>query len=212
MVSTKINNNKTSLSTVPSAEWNWIGDIFNSTTQNTSFNIGSGSMNVGAIYSTATIDTTVVFTQSGVVVPTISSTSTLSNKTLSATTMSSYLSFNNNDIYDVSVASFRIYNHGNTSTATTITWDNGSYQTCTLTGNCTIAFVAPTIPATTMARLTLMLQQDNVGSRTVTWPSTVRWSGSTAPTLTTTGTIRDAATFIYNGSQYLGVMSTNIPQ
>jgi hypothetical protein len=71
MVSTKIQNDKTSLSTVPSAEWNWIGDLFNGITQSTDFVI-SGTISASE------------FTKAGVPVVTSSGSETLSNKTLTA--------------------------------------------------------------------------------------------------------------------------------
>jgi len=60
----------------------------------------------------------------------------------------------------------------------------------------------------------LVLCQDGTGSRTVTtWPSTVRWSGGTAPTLTTTVGRCDVISFIVtNGTStqiFLGVSTTN---
>jgi hypothetical protein len=52
-----------------------------------------------------------------------------------------------------------------------------------------------------------MIQQDSTGSRTITWPGSVRWPGGTAPTLTTTASKTDYIAFIYNGasSTYDGV-------
>jgi hypothetical protein len=44
------------------------------------------------------------------------------------------------------------------------------------------------------------LTQDGTGSRTVTWFSTIRWSGGNAPTLTTTLNKRDTFGFICTGS------------
>lgn len=41
------------------------------------------------------------------------------------------------------------------------------------------------------------LQQDDTGSRTVTWPSNVKWRGGSAPTLTTTVSGIDVVTMIY---------------
>lgn len=37
--------------------------------------------------------------------------------------------------------------------------------------------------------------QDATGSRTVTWFSTIKWAGGTAPTLTTTGGKKDKVVF-----------------
>lgn len=42
--------------------------------------------------------------------------------------------------------------------------------------------------------------QDGTGSRTVTWFSTIRWAGGSAPTLTTTASKRDVFAFIRTGS------------
>lgn len=44
------------------------------------------------------------------------------------------------------------------------------------------------------------LTQDSVGSRTVTWFSTIKWAGGVAPTLTTTANKRDTFGFIRTGS------------
>lgn len=44
-------------------------------------------------------------------------------------------------------------------------------------------------------QLTIVLQQDATGSRTVTWWSGILWPGGSAPTLTTTANKRDVFTF-----------------
>lgn len=54
----------------------------------------------------------------------------------------------------------------------------------TLTANCTLSFT--NIPSGVSFGVTLALKQDATGSRTVTWPANTRWSGGTAPSLTTT--------------------------
>ncbi len=70
----------------------------------------------------------------------------------------------------------------------------------------TFTFTAPTKPGIFI----LKLVQDSVGSRTVTWPGTVKWVDGTAPTLTTTGTTgTDIITFYYNGTSYFAVQSLN---
>lgn len=237
MVSTKIQNNKTSASAVPSAEWNWIGDLFNSTTQNTSFTIGtgtitaamavfSGTINVGGINPTNAISiskggtgaTTASAARTALDAVGTSDVQTLTNKTITSGTYTGVFTsgsitaqVTSSTITTTYLASFKNYVHGNTGTATTINWNNGAYQSCTLTGNCTFVFSAPSIPSGDRIRMTLYIAQDATGSRTATWPTSVRWSGSTAPTLTTTGTVTDIATFIYDGNRYAGVMSTNVP-
>jgi hypothetical protein len=76
----------------------------------------------------------------------------------------------------------KAYNAGNSSTAITLDWSNGLTQLLTLTGNCTVTLSNPQDGFTHV----LALKQDGTGSRTVTWPSAVKWSGGSAPTLTTT--------------------------
>ena len=43
------------------------------------------------------------------------------------------------------------------------------------------------------------ITQDGTGSRTVTWFSTIKWAGGSAPTLTTTASKRDTFGFICTG-------------
>lgn len=46
----------------------------------------------------------------------------------------------------------------------------------------------------------ISITQDSVGSRTVTWFTTLRWAGGVAPTLTTAANKRDVFGFIRTGS------------
>lgn len=102
-------------------------------------------------------------------------------------------------------AYFSEVNNGNSSTAHTIDWTAGNKQKSTLTGNCTFTFTAPPGPT----NLVLKLVQDGTGSRTVTWPAAVHWSGGTAPTLTTTANKVDLITFYFDGTTYFGCSSLN---
>lgn len=63
-------------------------------------------------------------------------------------------------------------------------------------GNITIALSGETTGQCFLIAIT----QDGGGSRTVTWFSTIRWAGGSAPTLTTTGSKRDVFGFIVTGS------------
>lgn len=63
-------------------------------------------------------------------------------------------------------------------------------------GNITIALSNATVGQYFQVELT----QDSTGSRTVTWFSTIRWAGGSAPTLTTTANKRDVFGFICTGS------------
>lgn len=111
------------------------------------------------------------------------------------------INMNNTDIQNIRLAEFSgVVDNGNSATADTIDWGAGNFQKSTLTGNCTYTFTAPS----GTARLTLEIIQDATGSRTVTFPAAVIWSGGTAPTLTTTANKRDFVTFYYNGTNYYG--------
>lgn len=117
---------------------------------------------------------------------TLTGTQTLTNKTVEAGT------FTNGYTEEVATA--------NTSTAYTIDLANGSVQILTLTGNCTFTF--PT--ATAGKGFTLLLKQDGTGSRTVTWPASVKWPASTAPTITATASKMDKYVFVADGTNWVG--------
>lgn len=68
-------------------------------------------------------------------------------------------------------------------------------QNVALGGNRTLALSG----AATGMVFILCLTQDGTGSRTVTWFSTIRWAGGSAPTLTTTASKRDVFGFICTG-------------
>lgn len=84
------------------------------------------------------------------------------------------------------------------SDGATVTFDlsTGNIQQVTLGGNRTLALSNPT----TGQCFVLRLVQDGTGSRTVTWFSTIKWPGATAPTLTTTASRVDLFGFITTGS------------
>ena len=86
----------------------------------------------------------------------------------------------------------------NTGTAYTIT--DRSLHDLTLTGNCIFTF--PT--ATAGKQFTVWLKQDGTGSRTSTWPSSVRWAGGVAPTPTSTAGRTDVYAFQCDGTYWLG--------
>lgn len=93
------------------------------------------------------------------------------------------------------------HDDGNSSTADTIDWNEGPNHKSTMTGNCTYTFTAPAGPG----HLQLKLVQDATGSRTATWPGTVKWPGGTAPTLSTGANEIDIISFYWDGTNYFGV-------
>jgi hypothetical protein len=113
-------------------------------------------------------------------------TQTLTNKTIEAGT------FTNGYTEETATA--------NTSTAYTIDLANGTVQVLTLTGNCTYTF-----PTAAAGKSFILLQkQDGTGSRTVTWPSAVKWPGGTAPTITSTASKLDKYIFTSDGTNWYG--------
>jgi hypothetical protein len=88
----------------------------------------------------------------------------------------------------------------NSSTAITLDLANGTLQIITLTGNCVYTF--PT--ATAGKSFTLFQKQDATGSRTVTWPASVKWPSSTTPTITSTASKGDKFVFTADGTYWWG--------
>jgi len=135
---------------------------------------------------------------------TLAGTETLTNKTLTSPSIATP-NFTTQVGFGAKTAYFTETDNGNSSTADTIDWGVSNKQKSTLTGNCTFTFTAPTGPAS----LLLKLVQDATGSRTVTWPATVHWSGGTAPILTTTVAKVDIITFYWDGTTYFGSFTLN---
>lgn len=93
---------------------------------------------------------------------------------------------------------------GNRTGATTINLASGNVVSATLTGNVTFTFSGAT--AGTACSFGLYLTQDGTGSRTVTWPASVKWAGGTAPTLSTGAADIDILVFetINGGTTWFG--------
>jgi len=89
---------------------------------------------------------------------------------------------------------------GSSGSSQTINWTSGAIVTTTLTANCSITFSGAIAGQT----LTMFLTQDGTGSRTVTWSSSPKWPGGTAPTLTTTASKTDIITMYYDGTNFWG--------
>lgn len=72
---------------------------------------------------------------------------------------------------------------GNSGATITIDLANGNVQKVTLTANCTITLASPA--SGSYRSLLLYVFQDGVGSRTVTWPGSVKWGTPGLPILST---------------------------
>lgn len=91
---------------------------------------------------------------------------------------------------------FQTYTPAGAGTAT-LDLSLGNHHRITMpAGNITIALVNATVGEKFLIDIT----QDSVGSRTVTWFTTIKWAGGAAPTLTTTANKRDTFGFIVTGS------------
>lgn len=126
-----------------------------------------------------------------------------------AITMSSTLAMTNSNVTTIKQAVYNgIIDDGNSGTSKTIDWTTGSLHKIAMTGNCAFTFTAPT----GVARVQLMCTQDATGGRTATWPTSapkVFWSNA-APILTPTPTTGvDIFTFIYDGTNYYGMVGPN---
>ena len=96
----------------------------------------------------------------------------------------------------------------NSSTAYTVDLENGNVFEVTLTGNCTFTFSHP--PASGKAgSFTLILKQDGTGSRTVTWPASVKWPGGEAPTISSDASAVDVLVFLTRdaGTTWYGMVA-----
>lgn len=99
---------------------------------------------------------------------------------------------------------------GSGSGTRSINLASGNVVSATLGGNTTFTFTGAT--ASTACSFGLYLTQDATGSRTVTWPASVRWSGGTAPTLSTGANAVDILVFetINGGTTWYGsLVGTN---
>lgn len=98
------------------------------------------------------------------------------------------------------------FDAGNSGAAITLNLTNGNVQKLTLTANCTIALTSPAAGA--MRALTLLVFQDGTGSRTITWPASVKWGNAGAPVLTTTASKMDIVSLftIDGGTNWYGAL------
>lgn len=75
------------------------------------------------------------------------------------------------------------HDKGNCTGSVTVTLADAPVQKLTLTGNVTLTLSGSA--SSIACDLTLYLFQDSTGSRTITWPASVKWPSGVAPSLST---------------------------
>jgi len=85
-----------------------------------------------------------------------------------------------------------------------VSFANGNIIDMTLTASTTL-----TLSAHVVGTYIFELIQGGSGSYTITWPASVKWSGGTAPTLTTTVGKTDIVTLFHDGTNFFGTYSLN---
>lgn len=100
--------------------------------------------------------------------------------------------------------SYAVATNAVSSTAATLDVTQGNVHELTLTDNCTLTFSGAGSDAA--HEFALVLYQDATGSRSVTWPASVKWAGGSAPTLTSSANAIDWLAFlsIDGGATWLG--------
>jgi hypothetical protein len=129
----------------------------------------------------------------GVPVVTTTGTQTLSAKTLTSPTVTDYVE---------SVVAI-----GTVTTTNTISLTNGTVQTATLTASTACTFTMPTATAG-KSFILLLKQAATTGAGTATFTG-VKWSGGTAPTITSTAARMDILSFVADGTNWYGSFTQN---
>lgn len=92
---------------------------------------------------------------------------------------------------------------GNSGTAITLNLANGTFQSVTMTGNCTF-----TMPTATAGRSFTLRVNTGTGGFAGTFTG-VKWTGNVAPVLTTTASRLDIIAFVADGTNWYGVITQN---
>ena len=87
---------------------------------------------------------------------------------------------------------------GNSGTSQTLSLTNGTFQTVTLTGNCTF-----TMPSASGGKSFTLLANTGSGGFTATFTG-VKWTGGVTPVITTTASSLDIFSFISDGTNWYG--------
>jgi hypothetical protein len=97
---------------------------------------------------------------------------------------------------------------GSSSTAYAVDLSTANIFNIAMTGNCTFTITNPPASGVSYSFM-LILTQDATGSRTATWPASVKWPNGSTPTLTTTANKTDILNFITvdGGATYYAALS-----
>lgn len=128
----------------------------------------------------------------------LTASQSLTNKTLT-TPKIDQINADSNAAVEVNAGTFtpiQSYSPAGGATATLDLSKGNTHQITMPAGNITIALSN----ATTGQFFAIRILQDGTGSRTVTWFSTIRWAGGTAPTLTTSASKADMLVFEVTGT------------
>jgi hypothetical protein len=149
---------------------------------------GVNNINNAQIVGGANIDSTKI---NGTAV-TLGGSETLTNKTITSPIISTPTV--TGGTYTKPTINGSIQGSATAADGATVTFDlsAANIQTVTLAGNRTLALSN----VSTNQSFIIRLVQDGAGSRTVSWFSTIKWAGGTAPTLTTTASKIDVFGFI----------------
>lgn len=85
-----------------------------------------------------------------------------------------------------------------------VSFASGNIVNLTLNASTTV-----TLAGHVVGTYIFQITQGGVGSYTLTWPASVKWSGGTAPTLTTTVGKTDIITLYHDGTSFFGTYSLN---
>ncbi|HVM58714.1 MAG TPA: LamG domain-containing protein, partial [Candidatus Paceibacterota bacterium] len=91
------------------------------------------------------------------------------------------------------------------TTSSTIDWNDANVQATTLTSNKTFTFTN----GEAGGEYKLIINQDGTGGRTISWPNSVIWENATTPSVTSSANATDMASFVYDGTHYLGSYHAN---
>lgn len=94
------------------------------------------------------------------------------------------------------------YDNGNSGSAITLNWNNGNFQTVTLTDDVTFTF---TDPAIGIGRFDLRIVQDATAGRDITWPGNVEWPEIEPDWTTGTNGEQSVITLRYDGTNYVAI-------